>query len=356
MRIKVAVVILNWNGRKFLEKFLPSVIRHNPGYSEIYLADNASTDDSIEFTRKNFPGVQIVKNSSNTGFAQGYNDALQHIKAEYYILLNSDVEVTVNWIEPIIDLMDQDHSIAACQPKIKSFYDRSRFEHAGAAGGFIDKFGFPFCRGRMFDSVEEDKGQYDDNVELFWATGACMFVRADLFHKAKGFDGDFFAHMEEIDLCWRLKNMGYKMMYCGNSTVYHVGGGTLQYLNPRKTYLNFRNNLFLLYKNLPSERLFVTLLLRMKLDGIAGIKFLLEGNMKHFTALLKAHRDFYLSFSLLRKKRKNLVQKSLPKEVYSNSIIYQYFIKGKKKFSELGWSLSPNHSPTERGVYNQTKL
>jgi GT2 family glycosyltransferase len=253
--MKTAVVILNWNGRNFLETFLPSVLEYSARCADVIVADNASTDDSVAFLQEHYPQIRIIEHPKNGGFSKGYNDALKQIDAEYYILLNSDVEVTPNWITPVIEMMDADPSIAACQPKLRSFEDRSQFEYAGAAGGFIDAYGYPFCRGRIFDVLEEDRGQYDDACEVFWATGACLFVRADLYHALGGLDEDFFAHMEEIDFCWRLKNNGHKVMYCPDSTVYHVGGGALPKSSPRKTYLNFRNNLALLVKNLPSKRL-----------------------------------------------------------------------------------------------------
>ncbi len=335
MSKKVAVVILNWNGKKYLEQFLPSVLKHNIDYSDIYLADNDSTDDSIKFVETNYPTIKVVKNQTNSGFAQGYNEALKNIKADYYILLNSDVRVTDDWINPVITMMDKDLSIGACQPKIRSYNEPDFFEHAGAAGGFIDLYGFPFCRGRIFDTLEKDHGQYDDVKEIFWATGACLFIRAELFHKAGGFDGDFFAHMEEIDLCWRIKNMGYKIMYCPYSVVFHVGGGTLQYLNPKKTYLNFRNNLFLLFKNLPLKVLFQRLFIRMLLDGAAAIQFLIKGEFKHFNAILKAHRDFYLSINKLLKKRKGIIKSDKPGQVFTKSIVFQYFVRRKKHSSDL---------------------
>ena len=244
---KTAVVILNWNGKKFLEQFLPYVIKHSSSDAEVIVADNASNDDSVEFLKNNYPEIQIINNNENGGFSKGYNEALSKIDAEYYVLLNSDIEVTENWIKPIIDLMDSDKSIAVCQPKLRSYHQKEMFEYAGAAGGFIDKYGYPFCRGRIFNSIEVDNGQYDDTCEVFWATGAAMFVRAELYHKFGGLDNDFFAHMEEIDFCWRLKNEGYKIMYCADSVVYHVGGGTLPKNSSRKTFLNFRNNFNLLY-------------------------------------------------------------------------------------------------------------
>lgn len=334
---RVAVVILNWNGLDYLKKFLPTVLKHNIDYSEIYLADNNSTDDSVAFVQGNYPQIKIIKNEINSGFAQGYNDALLNIKAEYYVLLNSDVRVTDDWINPIITMMDKDTSIAACQPKIRSFNQPDYFEYAGAGGGFIDNLGFPFCRGRIFDTIEKDDGQYDDVKEVFWASGACLFVRSELFHKVNGFDGDFFAHMEEIDLCWRLKNLGYKIMYCPYSVVFHVGGGTLQYLNPKKTYLNFRNNLYLLFKNLPLKQLFQKIFIRMLFDGIAAIRFLVKGEVKHFNAVLKAHLDFYLSFNNLIAKRRKKIKRNDFQQVYRGSIVFQYFARKRKVFSKLNF-------------------
>src|SRR6218665_3847737 len=338
--MKVAVVILNWNGKKFLEDFLPSVIANTPSFAEIIIADNASTDDSITFIKAQYPQLRVIVNASNGGFSKGYNDALKLVDAAYYVLLNSDVEVTPGWIEPVIALMDADKTIAACQPKIKAFHNRQLFEYAGAAGGFIDKYAYPFCRGRMFDTLEENKGQYDDAREFFWATGAFMFLRAASYHRVHGLDEDFFAHMEEIDLCWRLKNLGYKIMYCPQSVVYHVGGGTLNKTSPRKTYLNFRNNLLLICKNHPPRFLALKLFFRMVLDGIAGLKFLAGGEVKHFNAVIKAHLHFYgmLSATLKKRKaRKAEITSYTTTGVYKKSIIADYYLRGKKKFSQLNF-------------------
>lgn len=335
---KVAVVILNWNGKKFLEQFLPSVIEHSFNDAEIYVADNASTDDSVTFLRQNFPTVKIITQEKNDGFAGGYNQALKQVAAEYYVLLNSDVEVTPNWIRPVIEQMDQDAWVAASQPKIKDYNNKDFFEYAGAAGGIMDDMGYAFCRGRIFNTLEKDKGQYDQTTEVFWATGACLFIRSSIFHGFGGFDEDFFAHMEEIDLCWRIKNGGYKIMYYPQSTVYHVGGGTLPKSNPHKTFLNFRNNLFILYKNLPQGKLFSTLSFRLCLDGVAGLKFLLEGHVKDFLAVIRAHRYFFGHLSVLKQKRKWLTQQSLHpnhKSVYKKMIIVDYFLKGKKTYQQL---------------------
>ena len=331
---KVAIVILNWNGKSFLEKFLPFLVKFNATYSEIIIADNASSDDSIKFLQTQYPDLRIIKNNKNGGFAKGYNDALSKVDAEYYVLLNSDIEVTENWIEPVIELMDADKNIAACQPKIRSYHNKDKFEYAGAAGGFIDKLGYPFCRGRIFQELEKDKNQFNDVIEIFWATGACMFVRAEIFHKLGGLDNDFFAHMEEIDFCWRLKNSGYKIMYCPNSLIYHVGGGTLPKNNPRKTFLNFRNNFILLYKNLPSEKIFPVLFTRLFLDGIAGIKFLFEGHVKDFFAVIHAHFAFYFFIRKLIKKRK-AIKHSDVSCIYQKSIVAEHYIRKKKTFSQL---------------------
>ena len=332
--IKTAIVILNWNGKKFLEKFLPSVIEHSRGDVEIIIADNSSSDDSLAFMKANYPEIRIIIHPENGGFSKGYNEAFSQIEAQYYVLLNSDIEVTENWIQPIISLMDKDINIAVCQPKLLSYAEKEKFEYAGGAGGFIDKYGYPFCRGRLFQSIERDNGQYDDVCEIFWATGAAMFVRAELYHKHGGLDNDFFAHMEEIDFCWRLKNEGYKIMYCPDSVVYHVGGGTLPKNNARKTYLNFRNNFFLLLKNLPSERLVKVFAYRLFLDSIAGLKFLSEGGFKDLWAVVRAHFSFYAYLSNNLKKRKKIHHKAVSK-IYNRNIVWEHYINKKKHFSEL---------------------
>ncbi|MBX9852786.1 MAG: glycosyltransferase family 2 protein [Cytophagaceae bacterium] len=331
---QVAVVILNWNGRHFLERFLPSVIQHS-GQAKIVVADNASTDDSVEFVKKHFPSVEIILIPTNQGYTGGYNYALPKVEAKYYVLLNSDIEVTPGWLEPVIALMEKDSSIAACQPKIKSFAEKNKFEYAGAAGGFIDKLGYPFCRGRIFDSVETDEGQYNDTREIFWATGACLFVRSTAYYEAGGLDNDFFAHMEEIDLCWRLQHAGYKIYYCGNSEVYHVGGGTLTKSNPRKTYLNFRNNIALLYKNLPHKGFYRKILLRLLLDGLAGMKFFVSESPMHSFSVMKAHFSIYSSIKKLHNKRHNGKTVDNLRNVYPGSIAYDYFVRKKKKFIDL---------------------
>ncbi len=330
----VAVVILNWNGKKYLEQFLPSLIEHTGSDAEIVVADNASTDDSLSFLKTNFPSIRVIQNTTNGGFARGYNLALKQVEADYYVLLNSDIEVTANWLKPVISMMEQDEKIGACQPKIRSFHHRNSFEYAGAAGGYIDEYGYPFCRGRLFLTIEEDNGQYDDTVEISWASGACMFVRSRLFHQLGGLDDDFFAHMEEIDFCWRLHNYGYRVMYCPGSTVYHIGGGTLPKASWRKTYFNFRNNFMLLYKNLPSKYLFKVFALRLILDTVAALKFLFQAGFRNFWAVARAHMSFYKALPSLRKKRKKLKHGSM-KMMYKRNIVFEYYLRGKKHFSQL---------------------
>jgi len=326
---KIAVVILNYNGIHWLKKFLQDVVIKSPE-AQVYVADNASTDDSVTYLKNSFPDVKLIENKNNTGYSGGYNFALQNICADYYILLNSDVEVSDNWIMPIINQMEKDQNIAACQPKIKQFDDKEYFEYAGASGGFLDKYGFPFCRGRIFDTLEKDRGQYDNPLEVFWATGACLAVRTEVFKAVGGLDPMLFAHMEEIDLCWRLKNLGYKIMCIPQSTVYHVGGGTLNQGNTFKTYLNYRNNLFMLYKNLEKNKL-KTIFIRLTLDGISSAKFILEGKPLHILSILKAHIDFYKSIKKFRKKRATQFNAKL----YPDSIVFSYFMKNKKEFNQL---------------------
>lgn len=340
----VSIVILNYNGKKWLEQFLPSVITHNTyKHAEIIVADNASTDDSIAFMHQHFPNIRLVINKSNTGYAGGYNEALKQIKSDIYVLLNSDVEVSANWIEHVVHFMQQDEKMAACQPKILSYHERNKFEYAGAAGGFMDKFGYPFCRGRIFDTCEEDKGQYNVSGEIFWASGACLFIRAELFHAAGGFDEEFFAHMEEIDLCWRLKNLGYSIGYCAESVVYHVGGGTLNKSNPKKTYLNFRNNRKLLRKNFTETELNVIYNRRNQLDQIAALVALAKGNIQEAKAIRQGLNDYKESIDKWDKKRKENEQRQIeiaidkPNKfgILEESIVWNYFVKGNKKFSAL---------------------
>ncbi|MEA5428105.1 glycosyltransferase family 2 protein [Arcicella lustrica] len=331
---QIAVVILNYNGQKHLADFLPSVIQYSSD-ATIYVADNASTDCSLELLKTGFPSVKIIELKENHGFAQGYNEALEFVEAEYYVLLNSDVEVTPNWIEPVIELMNNDKTIAACQPKIKAFHQKSHFEYAGAAGGFIDHLGYPFCRGRIFQEIEQDLKQYDDNHEVFWATGACMFVRAEVFHQVGGFDGDFFAHMEEIDLCWRIHHAGYKVYACGSSEVYHVGGGTLHKSNPYKTFLNFRNGLAMLYKNHPDKGFSLAIFTRLILDGVAGIKFLLFDSWEDCWAVARAHFDFYAHFLSWYKKRKQIQRKDVISTVYRRNVVWQHFVDDVQTYNKL---------------------
>lgn len=326
-----AIVILNWNGKQLLEQFLPFMIKYSVG-STIYVADNASTDDSISFVKTHFPSVKIIINDDNYGYAAGYNRALETVTEPYLALVNSDIEVTENWLLPIEELFDKNQKITIIQPKILDFKDKSKFEYAGAAGGYIDRFGFPFCRGRIFDTVEADLGQYNDSRPVFWASGACFFIRRIAFEELNGFDADFFAHQEEIDLCWRARNRGFEVYYCGQSTVYHVGGATLDYQNPRKTYLNFRNSLFMLLKNLPRKNLFLMIFIRLCLDGLAGIKFLFQGNPKHCFAVVQAHFHFYKKASYYFKKRANNQQADY---YYCQSIAKQYFIEKKKYFKQI---------------------
>jgi len=325
---KTAVVILNWNGVKLLEQFLPSVIQYSPE-ATVYVADNASTDVSVQFVKANFPSVKIIENSANFGFAKGYNEALQFVEEPIYALINSDIEVTENWLLPIVSLFDNEPETAIIQPKILDYKNKDYFEYAGAAGGFIDKYGFPFCRGRIFETIEKDNGQYNDTIEIFWASGACFFIRKAVYRELNGFDPDFFAHQEEIDLCWRAFNKNHKIKYCGISTVYHVGGATLEAGNPRKTLLNFRNSLWMMLKNLPKEQLFPVLFSRLVFDGIAGIRFLAQGKPKHLWAVLEAHFYFYRHIFRFLGKREGIQSKKYYK---INSIVYRYFLKSGKIF------------------------
>lgn len=329
MNFSVAVVILNWNGKKHLATYLPSVVQHSAPYT-IYVADNHSTDDSVAFIEANYPSVKLIHNKENGGFAKGYNDALQHLEEDYFILLNSDVEVTANWITPVIEEMEKLENVAIAQPKIKSYLEKNKFEYAGAAGGFIDFLGYPFCQGRIFSEMEEDLGQYDEIKEVFWATGACMFVKAATFKSLSGFDERYFAHMEEIDLCWRAKNIGYRVFYIPLSTVFHLGGGTMQNTNPRKTFLNFRNSLLSLYKNDYSSYRRVKIFLRLVLDGVAFVKIFINAGPKHAFAILKAHFSFYTMKKVRsQQENKNLVG------IYARSIVFDHYLKGKKYFSQL---------------------
>jgi len=333
----LAIVILNWNGVNHLRTFLPSVVKHSSDH-RIVLADNASTDDSVDFVRANYPSIEIIVNLDNGGFAKGYNDALQKIDAKYYCLLNSDVEVTSGWTKTPLEILESSAEIAVCQPKILDYTKREYFEYAGAGGGFIDKLGYPFCRGRIFNSLEKDNHQYDDTIEIFWATGACMFIKSDAFKKMGGFDESYFAHMEEIDLCWRLKNSGLKIYYTGKSSVYHLGGGTLSSLSPRKTFLNFRNSLLTLYKNEYVKSVHKKVFIRMALDGIAFLKFLIEGTPSHSFAILKAHRSYYKLKKDLPSAGQDLIKTH--NEIFQIYIIKEYFLNKVSYFSNLKNGLS----------------
>lgn len=332
----VAIVILNWNGKKFLEKFLPSVTASVYTNKKIIVADNASTDDSIIFLQQQYPQVGILQNKTNEGFAKGYNTALKQVQADYYVLLNSDVEVTPNWIGPVIDLMESDPAIAACQPKILAFDDKNTFEYAGACGGWLDEFGYPFSRGRVFDSCETDTGQYNTVHQCFWAGGAAFFVRASVYHELKGLDEFFFAHQEEIDLCWRMQLAGYKIFAQPASVVYHVGGGTLQRGNTQKTFLNFRNNLVMLAKNLSFAEAFWKIPFRIFLDALAAWRALLGGDGGYFKAILKAHLHF-ADWLLSKQKQSVFPAKKDGKTSgwYKGSVVWAYFIQKKKTFSEI---------------------
>ena len=341
---RVAIVILNYNGQAYLEQFLPSVLASTYPNYEVTVADNGSLDDSLAFLGERFPQVKTLDLKGNHGYARGYNLALQQIEAPYYILLNSDVEVLEGWIEPIIELMERDPSVGACQPKIKAYHNRNHFEYAGAAGGWLDALGYPFCRGRIFSVTERDSGQYEETQEIFWATGAALFVRSQLFRELGGFDPDYFAHAEEIDFCWRIKRAGYKVMARPRSVVYHVGGGTLNYNTPQKAYLNFRNSLFNLLKNEESHRLWWLIPLRLLLDGMAGGLFLFQGKFDHIRSILRAHRSFYANFSKMLKKRPQISERIQKVSIspapnmagrYPGSIVWQYYARGKKYFKNL---------------------
>jgi GT2 family glycosyltransferase len=329
--MKIAIVILNWNGKMLLEEFLPSIFE-NSNDSDIYIADNASTDDSLEFVKEQYPNFNIIRNTSNGGYAKGYNDALKEIEADVFCLLNNDVEVTENWLEPIRSLLIKEKNTAIVQPKILDYKNKSHFEYAGAAGGFIDKYGYPYCRGRIFNHIEKDNGQFNDTADIFWATGACLFIRKSVLENLRGFDESFFAHMEEIDLCWRAKNKGYDIKYVGASTIYHLGGATLSNTNPQKTYLNFRNSLFTLTKNAPGN-IFFLILTRLILDGVAGVRFVLQLKLNHMFAIIRAHFSFYNKLSTLLTFRKTQQKKAI--YAHKKSIVWLYFIKNRNTFERL---------------------
>lgn len=335
---RTAVVILNYNGEKLLRQFLPSVLQHSRA-ATVIVADNGSTDGSIPLLERDFPQVGLIRLDRNYGFCGGYNRALKQVDADYYVLLNSDIEVTAQWLEPMINLLDNNPAIAAVQPKVLSYHQKDTFEYAGAAGGFMDALGYPFCRGRIFSTVEKDNGQYNDQREIFWATGACLMIRSEAYHTFGGLDEDFFAHMEEIDLCWKLHRTARKVYYCGQSTVYHVGAGTLGYESPRKTYLNFRNGLSLIYKHLDTGELLYKLPLRVMLDWVAALTFLLKGQTGNFAAVFRAHLHFLQRSGSNGRKRKT-IRSAYPSysrsTLYPGSILFAYYIQARKIFGSIG--------------------
>ena len=333
-KLTFAVVILNWNGRELLEKFLPDVVRYAHPQSKIYVADNASSDTSLDYVKENFPQVGIILNDDNYGFAKGYNEALKGLKEDVFALVNSDIEVEEGWMDAMVEEFETREDTAAAQSRLLDYKDKRMFEYAGAAGGFIDRFGYPYCRGRIFTVLEEDKGQYSENSDIFWATGACLFVRREMFETLGGFDDDFFAHLEEIDLCWRIHNSGKKVRYVAGSRVYHVGGATLKKYDARKTFLNFRNSLFAIVKNMPTHRMWYVILVRLLLDGVQGVRFLGEKRPRHTWALVRAHWSFYAGFSKMWKKRKQTPVKTRS-YYHTESIVLSHFMFRKKYFNQL---------------------
>jgi GT2 family glycosyltransferase len=336
LKPRVSIAILNWNGRNFLQQFLPAVLATSYDNYEVVVIDNASTDDSVLYLQQHWPAVRIVINNDNYGFAQGYNEGLKHIQADYYVLLNSDVEVSPGWLDAMVQLLEGDKTIAACQPKILQYYNKELFEYAGAAGGWLDHLGYPFARGRIFDDCEKDEGQYDTAEPIFWASGAAMFVRAEVYQALGGLDGYFFAHQEEIDLCWRMQLAGYKVYACPQSVVYHVGGGTLPKGNARKVFLNFRNNLVMMAKNLPRWEATWKISYRFLLDYISAFKSLLAGQKTYYRSVMKAHGSFMKWLLMTRKK--GLFPPKKKHELYGylhKSVVWSYFVRGKKTFAEI---------------------
>ena len=333
----VAVVILNWNGIQFLQQFLPSVLASTYQNYKVVVADNASTDESISFLQNNYPQIEIIQLDQNFGFAKGYNEALKKVQADYFVLLNSDVEVTPGWLQPMIELLETNPKYGACQPKLLDYNKRNFFEYAGACGGWIDCYGYPFARGRMFDICEEDKGQYDNTQQIFWGSGAALLVRSSAFRAVHGFDEFFFAHQEEIDLCWRMQLSGYKIFCCPQSIVYHVGGGTLPKGNPRKVFLNFRNNHIMLWKNLPLSEKWWKVPFRLVLDWISALKGLLTGDEGYFFAILKAHAGFAKWVFGKERKKDDYEKRKLKtmEGVYKGNIVWEYFVRKRKTFSEF---------------------
>ena len=330
--LNIAIVILNWNGKQLLKQFLPSVIKYSEN-AGIYVADNASSDGSVDFIQRHYPQVKIIHHTTNKGFAKGYNDALKQVHADIYCLLNSDVEVSPHWLSPVMEIFRSENNTAIIQPKLLDYNNKKYFEYAGAAGGYIDKYGYPFCRGRIFNVIEKDNGQYNDPAEIFWASGACFFIRNKVFHQLGGFDEDYFAHQEEIDLCWRARHSGFKICYTGESTVYHVGGATLKNTSPGKTFLNFRNSLFSLAKNLPGGSVFPIILTRLILDAFAGIRFLFQARPKHLFAIIKAHYSFFIQLRKMLKKRSHINPDK--KYYHTKSIVWAHFISKKNHFHDL---------------------
>ncbi|MEO1011907.1 MAG: glycosyltransferase family 2 protein [Bacteroidota bacterium] len=330
--MQIAVVILNWNGEVLLERYLSNVVKYSQGV-DIYLADNASTDGSVAFVQEHFPMIRIIQNDRNGGFSKGYNDALKHVEADIFCLLNSDVEVSKDWLLPITEAFATYPKAAIMQPKILDLMQKDRFEYAGAAGGFIDMLGYPFCRGRIFQCLEKDKGQFNDTTEIFWATGACMFIRSKVYWELGGFDEDYFAHQEEVDLCWRAKNVGHGIYYIGASVVYHLGGSTLSNMNPKKTYLNFRNSLFSITKNLPRRKAFLIIFFRLMLDGVAVVRFLAQFRFRHGWAVLRAHLSFYRHFPRIYRKREKV--NYLQNYYHIKSIVWAHFVNGIRIFNNL---------------------
>lgn len=337
--MKTAIVILNWNGKQHLEKYLPPVLKFtDTNLHDIYVADNGSTDDSVSFISKQYPEIKIIQLDKNYGFAGGYNNALKNVNADIFCILNSDVRVTENWLKPVLNIFETCNDIVAIQPKILSDREPFRFEHAGAAGGFIDKFGYPFCRGRIMDVIENDNGQYNLTTDIFWASGACLFIRSETFNENNGFDADYFAHMEEIDLCWRIKNQGKRILYFPESVIYHYGGATLDYNNPQKLYLNFRNSLWTLYKNYTGRFLPIRMFIRMLIDTVAIAKYIVTFEFKNANAIIKAHLDYHKSKTEIKAKREALqpgIRMKKHDEILRGSIVGKFFIKRIKTFSDL---------------------
>ena len=334
------MVVLSYNGKELHKKFLPGILAEKANYPDfdLVVVDNASTDGTYDYVKENFPEAKLIRLDVNRGFTNGYIEGFRRIEAEIFVLLSADFEVTPGWLNPIIDLMDSDPKVAAAQPKIKYYRQKTHFEYAGAAGGFIDKYGYPFCRGRIFFTLEEDKGQYDDTREIFWASGGCMFVRSDLYFQFGELDNDFYAHMEEIDLCWRMKNAGYKIMGVPESTVYHVGGSVIEYGSPIKIYHNYRNGLVLLVKNLPQGKLLGTLIKRLLLDYVSLLRSILKFNFREMSSIIKAHWNFYTNVGKWLRKRKEvrkMVTTPNTAGIYPRSIVKDYFLGGKKRFSDL---------------------